>query len=90
MLPELSPRWDHERATYSESGAALVNYVKLAALVHVLLAGGQIDLLLQLPLAGVSLLDFEKVEPVATAGRELAEPLLDAWLEERPDVPRRT
>ncbi len=53
------------------------------------LESGQIDLLLQLPLSGVSLLDFEKVEPVATAGRELAEPLLDAWLAERPDLARR-
>ena len=53
------------------------------------LKSGRIDLLLQLPLTGVSLLDFEKVAPVAASGRELAEPLVDAWLAERPDLTER-
>lgn len=43
---------------------------------------GDIDLYLDLDLRGISLLDFEKVAPVAQAGYEAAMPRLEAWLAE--------
>jgi predicted acylesterase/phospholipase RssA/CRP-like cAMP-binding protein len=39
-----------------------------------------VDLLLELPIRGTGLLEFDKVEPVAAEGYELALPLVEAWL----------
>lgn len=45
-------------------------------------AGGAVDLYLDLDLRGVGMLDFESVEPVARRGYEAALPRIEAWLAE--------
>lgn len=45
-------------------------------------AGGAVDLYLDLDLRGVGMLDFESVEPVARRGYEAALPRVEAWLAE--------
>ena len=45
-----------------------------------MLEAGVVDLHLDLDLRGISLLDFERVGPVAAAGYEAAMPRLEAWL----------
>lgn len=47
------------------------------------LAAADVDLLLELPIRGVSMLDWSAVDEVADMGYELSEPLIAAWLEER-------
>lgn len=47
------------------------------------LAAADVDLLLELPIRGVSMLDWDAVEEVADMGYELSEPRIRAWLEER-------
>ena len=47
------------------------------------LRDGIIDFYLDLDLRGVSLLEFDRVRPVADAGYEAAMPRLEAWLEAR-------
>ncbi len=46
-------------------------------------ASGQIDLYLDLDLAGVGLLDFEVVDPVVEKGYEAADPRIAKWIVER-------
>jgi predicted acylesterase/phospholipase RssA/CRP-like cAMP-binding protein len=48
-----------------------------------LLAAGMADLYLDLDLRGISLLAFDKVEAVATAGYEASYPMIEEWLKER-------
>lgn len=43
-------------------------------------AGGAVDLYLDLDLRGVGMLDFESVEPVARRGYEAARPRIEAWI----------
>ncbi len=50
-----------------------------------ILERGDVDLYLDLDLRGVSLLDFERVRPVAQAGYDAAMPRLEAWLRSRQD-----
>ena len=51
-----------------------------------LVAAGYTDLYLDLDLRGVSLLDFETVEPVAQAGYDAARPRIEAWLAQRQEA----
>lgn len=48
-----------------------------------LIARAPVDLHLQLDLQGVGLLEFDRVEPVAQQGYDLARPIISEWLAER-------
>lgn len=48
-----------------------------------LLGAGMADLYLEPDLRGISLLAFDKVEPVAEAGYEASYPIIEEWLKER-------
>lgn len=76
----LRARLDRRQASYPSLGDVLMRTMVVgSSREHAALSTRPEDLRIHIPLVGVSLLDFERVAPVARAGYDFARPLLEAW-----------